>query len=501
MKMILSSSTARPGGPGSARASRPLVAALALAAASALAVGLLVAGSGVARAAASSTTIRWGRAATVPGLIALNTGGNANVLSVSCPPKGNCAAGGFYTRHHGYKEAFVVSQARGHWGKAIEVPGTAALNVRGNAQVSSVSCNSGGVCAAAGYYTDKAKHRQAFVVTERNGRWGDAIEVPGTAALNIGGYAQANSVSCAPGGICAAVGQFSASTTNCDLYYAAEQAYVTTERNGRWGTAQVPAGLPTVCDSEQAALTSVSCPSAGNCAAAGSYQPSSGENPGYDNPPFQGFVVSEKSGRWGAIQVPPGLANINAGEDAGFSAVSCSSAGNCGAGGFTLDNGSITGPWYNWAMVAIEKNGHWQSAQLVSTPSSPPLQYIAGTDSISCAAAGDCSAGGSLQGATYYDAFAVSSHNGNWATAALYPGTDIGSVSCVSAGNCGATSNYTSKVIAQMRGRWGKAVPVPGLAALGPATVWSVSCERSGNCAVGGWYADPHHHTQAFLDT
>ena len=56
---------------------------------------------GAARTAVSqggATAIgSWGQAVEVPGLAALNTGGQANVNSVSCASAGNCAAGGYYT--------------------------------------------------------------------------------------------------------------------------------------------------------------------------------------------------------------------------------------------------------------------------------------------------------------------------------------------------------------------------------------------------------------------
>jgi hypothetical protein len=38
------------------------------------------------------------------------------------------------------------------------------------------------------------------VVSERNGTWGNATEVPGLAALNGGGDAQVDAVSCTPAG-------------------------------------------------------------------------------------------------------------------------------------------------------------------------------------------------------------------------------------------------------------------------------------------------------------
>jgi hypothetical protein len=38
----------------------------------------------------------WGKAITVPGLSALNKGGNAGVTSVSCASAASCVAGGDY---------------------------------------------------------------------------------------------------------------------------------------------------------------------------------------------------------------------------------------------------------------------------------------------------------------------------------------------------------------------------------------------------------------------
>jgi hypothetical protein len=139
----------------------------------------MLAGTAVAAAApAASAGASWGRAIEVPGLAALNAGGNAQVLSVSCWRAGYCAAGGFYTRKRGYRQAFVVLAHGGRWGKAAEVPGSAALNAGGNAQVASVSCVSGGACLAGGYYTEHGKTTQGFVVSERGGRWDTARAVP-----------------------------------------------------------------------------------------------------------------------------------------------------------------------------------------------------------------------------------------------------------------------------------------------------------------------------------
>lgn len=105
-------------------------------------------------------------------------------------------------------QAFVASEAGGTWGNALEVPGTAALNTTDDAKVTSVSCASAGNCSAGGFYQDSSYNRQAFVVSEVNGVWGTALPVPGTIALNADGHAQVNSVSCGAVANCSAGGSY-----------------------------------------------------------------------------------------------------------------------------------------------------------------------------------------------------------------------------------------------------------------------------------------------------
>jgi hypothetical protein len=86
--------------------------------------------------------------------------------AVSCRLAGNCAAGGFYSDRSGHGQVFVVSERNGSWGKAIEVPGSGTLNKGGGAFIGSVSCASAGNCAAGGFYTDGTHRQQAFVVSQ-----------------------------------------------------------------------------------------------------------------------------------------------------------------------------------------------------------------------------------------------------------------------------------------------------------------------------------------------
>ena len=210
---------------------------------------------------ASETSGTWGKAKEVPGTAALNTGGGAAVESVSCASAGNCAAGGFYTDSSGHDQAFVVNEVSGIWRPAEEVPGTATIT-------NSVSCASPGNCSAGGVYIDSSRNGQAFVVNEVSGIWRTATEVPGTPTLNKGGRAQVLSVSCTSAGNCSAGGLYTDSS-------ALQQAFVVNEVSGIWRTAKEVPGTATLNTGGDAAVESVSCAAASSCSAAGGYFDSS----------------------------------------------------------------------------------------------------------------------------------------------------------------------------------------------------------------------------------
>src|SRR5262249_30638355 len=141
-----------------------------------------------------------------------------------------CAAGGFYLDRSSNVQGFVVAERGGVWGKAIEVPGLGALNKGSNngfgADVTSVSCASAGNCSYGGSSLDRPFTEQGFVADQRNGRWRKAIEVPGLGALNTEGGAEVDSVSCASASYCTAGGSYGGRGSG---------GFVVAERNGRWG--------------------------------------------------------------------------------------------------------------------------------------------------------------------------------------------------------------------------------------------------------------------------
>ena len=140
---------------------------------------------------------------------------------MSCGAAGNCSTGGSYKDSFGNFQAFVVSQTLGTWHTAIEVPGTAVLNRGRIAAIFSVSCGAAGNCSAGGFYTDSSGNRQAFVVSQNGGTWHTAIEVPGTAALNRLDAVIA-SVSCASAGNCSAGGSYTDSSGRTQAFVVSQ---------------------------------------------------------------------------------------------------------------------------------------------------------------------------------------------------------------------------------------------------------------------------------------
>ena len=350
--------------------------------------------------ATASAISPWGTAQEV-----LGTGsGHAETDSVSCAAAGECAAGGYYTDGSKLQQAFIVSEHGGRWGTAIEMPGYSRLNAgeqyTGGVSladlVKSVSCAAVGECSAAGGYTDGSGREQAFVVSEHDGRWGTAIEVPGIAALDAGapkgGFgAETISVSCAAAGECAAGGSYSDGSGRL-------QAFVVSEHGGQWGTAIEVPGYGSLNTGARAAgigflansVNSVSCAPAGQCAAGGFYTDGSGHQ--------QAFVVSERGGRWGTAIEVPGTAALNSGGNAWTNSVSCAAAGQCAAGGYYTDgSGSAQ------AFVVSEQGGQWGTA--IEVPGTAALNT--GADhtnggaqvlTMSCATVRSCGAGGSYTG-------------------------------------------------------------------------------------------------------
>jgi hypothetical protein len=276
-------------------------------------------------------------------------------------------------------------------------------------------------------------------------------------------------VSCAAPGDCAVTG-----------YVNNGSEFVDDESDGTWGTAQLVAGYNSLNNS----LPVISCAAPGDCVVAGSDTSSSNAE--------ITSVATESNGVWGSVAPLPGVAAAGG----SVTSLSCPAVGQCAAGG------SIPAGKNQLPFVASESDGTWSSQEVPGyaglEPS--PIAGGAGVDAVSCAAPGECTAGGSYQAsASDTGVFAVSESGGVWQAAQEIPDLvptqvsshfDLGvaGISCPAAGDCSAVINNSTTsapyVADETSGKWAAADPVAGLS--GPATVNAVSCPAPGACLAGG---------------
>jgi hypothetical protein len=450
---------------------------------------------------ATAAVAGWGKALAIDG----PGGTSSRIWAISCASPGNCSAGGSYPAAGG-QEAFVVTETKGVWGKPVEVPGLARLNTGHYAITIALSCAAAGDCTAGGLYGVRTSvSNQSFVVTETNGHWGTAEEVPGSGALNGGTSGAVTTVSCSSPGHCAVGGLYLPSDTTGYQTFLADQV------GGRWGRAFEVPGTARLNVGDDGQLVSVSCRAAGQCTAAGNYS----DTPGGGGAADQAFVVTETRGQWGMARSLPGIPRLTGHGTALLQAVSCGSAGNCGATGTEWNGQSQV----DQAFVDNQVHGRWGRPRIVPGITALPGEHESFTGpencfvtnclTISCPSAGNCAAAGSYGGGKI-GGYVVSETRGTWGRAVAIPGlaslekgqdAEFYGVSCGAAGSCSAAGYYESStrsngprqafVVTETGGRWGTATEVPGSARLNTGAfggVYALSCPAAGHCAAAGWY-------------
>lgn len=352
----------------------------------------------------------------------------------------------------------------GTWGLAQRVtPGEG---------IDSVSCTPGGYCAATGLYnTSRGTFR--YVQTEAHGRWGKVKVFDLRLSFAAFGTNLAGLVSCPSAGNCVVIG-------------AGEGApFAVNERDGVWGK---PHSIGGVTNQGAAQFYALGCTSAGNCMAGGQYMSQGPDGPLIE---WQPMVVSEKRGVWGAAEDLPGTSAASD-VDGNVTSISCTGR-TCLADGFYSVGDNYAAETYQF--VAFARNDAWGNAELV-----PGLPSDGSAGPVSCSPDGTCTVQASLSSGQKET---LSETNGTWNTTPnVIPGAialngNITSLSCASAGDCGAigqarTFPFPPFVLTEHNGTWGKAEPVPGLLALShgksfKAAITGVSCGAPGNCAATGW--------------
>ena len=211
----------------------------------------------------------------------LNFGQGATINSIACPKAGNCTAVGHFTDSHQNRAAIADSEANDTWAAAIQPSGTVEPLMT-DTDLLSVSCSGTGTCSAVGITTYNKAYTEAIILDESTGTWHAAYFVNQDSKGT-----QASSVSCPSGSAngCVAAGSYVDASGNTQAILFKETF------GGNWNSLPFVPGLATLNAGGNAALDSVSCPSAGNCAAGGFYTDAHGNR--------QAFVVKEKTGTWG----------------------------------------------------------------------------------------------------------------------------------------------------------------------------------------------------------
>lgn len=289
--------------------------------------------------------------------------GNVFLNSVSCAMAGNCTAVGSYDAEGDDHPGVLLTQANGAWETGVRAPLPARIWPRGGSvDLQAVDCVSPGNCTAVGTYRRGAHRADGVLLTETDGTWASGVlaPLPGNRAksqLTIATHVYLNSVSCSTPGNCTAVGDYVSRGGH-------QQGLLLKQTDGSWTGEQARLPVRGWRRSLGPGVTvkSVSCASAGNCTAVGSYYKGRG---GRD---AASLLLTQTDGRWATgveARLPAGAAHLAAFEasgpdyaQTGLASVSCASAGNCTAVGLHPHNESGN----YWGLRVTESHGQWGRA-------------------------------------------------------------------------------------------------------------------------------------------
>ncbi len=354
----------------------------------------------------SETDGTWGTAKQVPARRP-QPGRNAAVNSVSCASAGNCSAGGYYTRHTPRPQAFVVSETNGTWGTAEEVPGTAALNKGGNAAGQLGVVRLGGQlqrrrvlhgrlrppagvrrqrderhlghaprrCPASPPSTRAGSRRSTRCRAPRRATAAPAGTTPTAPATSRRSSSARRTAPGAPPRRCPAprpstrAGSPEIASVSCGVGGQLQRGRVLhetqlrpTARRSSSARPTAPGAPPRRCPAPRPS-TRAGAPRSPRCRAPRRATAAPAGATPTASGHCQAFVVSETDGTWGTAEEVPGTAALNTGRDAQIDSVSCASAGNCSAGGGYTDQPPAT-----QAFVVSETNGTWGTRRRSPAP-------------------------------------------------------------------------------------------------------------------------------------
>jgi hypothetical protein len=413
------------------------------------------------------------------------------------------------------------------------------------------SCASAGFCAVVGQYTDATGSLSGLIDLLSNGAWrsyaapepanNPAGSGPGDNASGSA-YSGLNAVSCPVAGFCVAVGTYK---DEDGRYWG----LIDTFSSGTWRAMAAPeppkdsAGEAPSLTETQTGLTSVSCTSAINCVAVGSYDDAVGF--------YYGLIETLSKGAWSPLEAPEPLkdglgagrgTDSNSYQFAGLNSVACTSATFCTAVGRYKDANAV-----EWPLIDMLSGTQWDA---VAGPE--PVRNASGAKpgsqaqadggsyllSVTCVSRASCTAVGAyLDSSTHIYGLIDSFRDGAWrGVAAPEPATDISrvnagtdadqeegatlaAVACTSPAPCISVGSYKDSKGFQIglidvldRGTWNPlAAPEPstdslagqpGSDATGEAgtALKSATCLPTGLCLAVGTYNDSKGNSVGLID-
>jgi hypothetical protein len=356
-----------------------------------------------------------------------------------------------------------------------------------------MSCPAEGSCTAIGSAGNASQTTQSPVaLAQGTTSWTAALlplpsQPAGTAAV----FGPISAMSCQAAGDCTAIGTYTSTTSATGVPASTQLGLIETESGGKWSAMTAPSP---VTNTTSVALTSLSCVSAGNCVALGTFSISG---------VTAELVDTEAAGKWATAILPPPQ---DASEGYTAYAVFCVSTGNCIATGESVDG---AGPH---ALIYTDNKGNW-AGSTVALPGPPGPGYEILIPGLSCFSAGnsndDCVAAGSVIGGGNQYGIILTDTAGTWtgSNAKLPTGGirgELTGLACVSSSECTAVGSYAygtgygSWIDSDSAGRW--TTPASATVTSGNSvSLSSIACSSGGSCAIGGQYVDSSYQTDETL--
>jgi hypothetical protein len=398
---------------------------------------------------------------------------NNILLGLTCKSASECWAVGYYGNGIGFADLTLIEQWNGTSWTIVASPnsGTQTNKLYG------VTCAAESACWAASYYYENGSGLNQTLIEQWNGASWTIVTSPNAGAREPNFL---NGVTCVSASECWAVGY---------AYEGGPSPYYYQTLIERWdGKSWAIVTSPNASATWSNVLDSVTCTSASDCWAVGyAYDPT--KLP-YQ---YQTFTEHWNGTSWAIVGSPNTGSQVNVLND-----VTCTSASNCWAVGYSFD--STTG--YNHTLVERWNGTSWA---IVTSPNTLPVEdnFLYG---VTCSSATNCWAVGYSSDPTgNVDQTLIEQWNGTTWSIVTSPNTSpiannsLTDVTCVSASDCWAvghsnTGNPTQSGIDQtLIERWnGTSWTIVGSPNSSPTegnVLDGVTCTSDSNCwAVGSSY-------------